>query len=270
MLTSKISALGVPPTHEALLASMNRAADLARYEILNWSEDPIVSIKSDRSPVTDVDLRADEIIQELLTANNYGIPVFSEEGWAIDPQISRYWTVDPIDGTISFIRNIPLYAILLGLVWDHVPSAGLIDLPALGMRMTGVLGRGCFLDGKRVTVSQTSNLSNAMISHGDVSRFDVVSERIGLEKLGARVPMRRGYTDGFGYLMTIAGRVDLMIDVDINPWESVPIRLLTKEAGGRVATKTFDNGTYGVIFGAPELVPQVIDLMKPGWELAED
>ncbi|MBN4059410.1 hypothetical protein JYT32_00670 [Dehalococcoides mccartyi] len=267
MLNLKAVVADAAPSSEALLTAMNRAATSARDEILNWSTDPIVSSKSDGSPVTDVDLRADDLIKTALTEGAPRVPILSEEGQAIDPLIPRYWTVDPIDGTISFIRRIPLFAILIGLVWDHAPRAGLIDLPVLGMRMTGVAGAGCYLDGKRVFASSTTDIRTALISHGDVSRFDVVSERCGLEKLGSLVPMRRGYTDGFGYLMTIAGRVDLMIDVDINPWEMVPIRLLTREAGGRVATKTFKNGRCGIIFGAPHLIPRVVEMMTPGWEL---
>ncbi len=267
MVVSRIASQDVFTHIELAQASMNEAANAARSSILNAPDNPLVVVKNDNTPVTEVDLAADQAIRSVLSSSALSIPILSEEADSINPESPRYWTVDPIDGTVSFIRRIPLFAVLLGLVWDHVPVAGLIDLPSLNMRMEGADGRGCFLNGEPVFSSDAEDLSIAMVSHGDVSTFDVVGEREGLEQLGKLVPMRRGYTDGFGYAMTVAGRVDLMIDVNINPWETIPIRILTKEAGGTVASKTFDNGKQGVIFGAPALVSQVMGLMMPGWKL---
>lgn len=267
MLDTRIRTTTLGPDVAPTITSMNIAADAGRAVIKDDTEPLLMVTKTDGSPLTNADIRVNEAIIASLEASSPKLPILSEELDAIDPGFKRFWTVDPIDGTISFIRDIPLYAILIGLVWDDAPAAGLIDLPELDIRISGVSGHGCFQNEERVFASENDSWNTALIAHGDVSSFDAVGERENLEELSKLVPMRRGYTDGFGYLMTITGRVDLMVDVNINPWEVVPISVLVNEAGGLVGAKQFQSGKSGLIFGAPELVRKGITIMGSDWDL---
>lgn len=103
--------------------------------------------KADGSPVTQADMTAHNILTRRLSELTPDIPVLSEED--VTPfQRRREWTqcwiVDPLDGTRSFLRHSPEFAVCIGLVQTGSPVMGLIDLPAYGRTYIGVVGRGAW------------------------------------------------------------------------------------------------------------------------------
>jgi histidinol phosphatase-like enzyme (inositol monophosphatase family) len=237
------------------------AADLARAEILPRFRGVAVETKSDGSPVTEADLAAERAIRDHLRAAfpDFGLhgEEFGNEGGDDGP----HWIIDPIDGTIGFARGIPLFTTLIALVDGGEPVLGLIDCPALDERYVGWRNGGCRRNGEPTAVSQETDLRNAIISHGDPYCFDLFGARETFERMAREIPMLRGYTDAFGHSQVLAGGVDAMVDLALNPWDAAATQILVKEAGGRCVTLPGPGGKLGLIFGSPALVEQLEDFL---------
>jgi histidinol phosphatase-like enzyme (inositol monophosphatase family) len=241
------------------------AADRARAEILPRFRRVEVERKPDGSPVTQADRAAERVIRELLREGDPEAAILGEElGGEGDLAAGRAWVVDPIDGTIAFSRGIPLFATLLAYLEDGEPRLGLIDLPALGERYVGWRAGGCRRNGELVHVSGATDLSQALISHGDPFCFERAGERAAFERMAREVPLLRGYTDAFGHAQVLSGAVDAMVDLDLSPWDVAATRLLVPEAGGECLAIPYPGGKTGLVLGAPALVEQLAGFLAHG------
>jgi myo-inositol-1(or 4)-monophosphatase len=235
-----------------------RAADAARAEILPRFRNVGVETKSDGSPVTEADRRAEQAIREVLREAYPEFGLLGEEYGAEAAEAGQpTWVIDPIDGTIAFSRGIPLFSTLIALQVDERSVMGLIDLPALGERTVGWKGGGCRRNGELVRVSAASDLGDSLVSHGDPSCFRRAGLEEGLLEMTRTIPCLRGYTDAFGHALVLTGAVDAMVDLDLNPWDVAPTQILVEEAGGACHTIQQANGKVGLVFGSPALVEQL-------------
>ncbi|MHC4993096.1 MAG: inositol monophosphatase family protein, partial [Planctomycetota bacterium] len=171
------------------------------------------------------------------------------------------WVVDPIDGTIAFSRGIPLFTTLIALVVEGEPVLGLIDCPMLNERFVGWRGGGCRRNGVETRVSQETDLSQAIVSHGDPFCFDQFGARSAFERMAREIPMLRGYTDAFGHAQVLGGGVDAMVDLSLNLWDAAATQVLVAEAGGHCLTLPGKGGKLGLVFGSPALVEQLADFL---------
>jgi histidinol phosphatase-like enzyme (inositol monophosphatase family) len=240
------------------------AADAARREILPRFRRVAVETKRDGSPVTEADRAAERAIREVLRGFDRDLAILGEEYGADGDAAQRGWIVDPIDGTISFSRGVPLYGALIALVDDGSPVLGLIDLPSLGERTCGHRGGGVRRNGAAVRCSQETELARAIVSHGDPFAFELFGRRAVWSRLAAEARMLRGYTDAFGHAQVLAGGVDVMIDVNLNPWDAAATQALVPEAGGRCETIAPGPGGKGIglVFGSPALVEQLLEISR--------
>ena len=242
--------------HAAAVAS--HAADLAREETVARFRNVNVEVKGDGSPVTEADRAAERRIRETLLAEFPDFAVLGEEyGGAVQAD-GPQWIIDPIDGTLAYTRGLPLYSTLIALSVDGESVVGLIDLPLLGERYVAWKGGGCTRNGEPTRVSQSSDLDTAIVSHGDVVCFDRANARAGWDRMAARIPFLRGYTDAFEHGMVLGGGVDAMVDFDLSPWDAAATRILVPEAGGACHTRAGNNDKVGLIFGSPALCEQLL------------
>jgi len=236
-----------------------RAADLARVEILSRFRSVAIEHKADGSPVTEADRQAEQAIRKSLRESFPDFGILGEEFGAEEARSGSdapRWVVDPIDGTIAFSRGIPLFSTIIALLDESgEPVVGLIDLPALDERLVGWKNGGCFLGDRPVRVSRATELESALVSHGDAFCFDAARERSLYEALARELRMFRGYTDAFGHAQVLTGGIDVMIDMDLNPWDAAATQLLVPEAGGKCFTRSRNGGKkLDLIFGSPALV----------------
>ncbi len=173
------------------------------------------------------------------------------------------WVIDPIDGTLSFSRGLPLFGTLIALFEDGAPVLGLIDLPALGERTAGYRGFGVWRSGARVRVSGETDLRRAIIAHGDAEAFERFGARAEYERLTRELPLLRGYSDAFGHAMVLGGAVGAMVDVNLKPWDIAATQALVPEAGGHCLCVDRGAQGFGLIFGNPALVAQLGERL--GW-----
>jgi len=244
-----------------------RACDLARKEILSRFRSVTAEFKSDGSPVTEADRAAERVIRQVLREAYPDFGLLGEEygeteaGSADAPS----WIVDPIDGTISFVRGIPLFGTLIALMHGGRPVVGVIDLPALDDRYVGWKGAGCFRNGVRVQVSQQADLRQSIVAHGDPICFEWAGQMPVLDRLHHSIPLVRGYTDAFGHALVLSASLDAMVDCDLNPWDTAATELLVVEAGGACVVRRRvkeQKPKFDLVFGSPALVEQLSDFFE--------
>jgi myo-inositol-1(or 4)-monophosphatase len=241
-----------------------RACDLARKEILSRFRSVTAEFKSDGSPVTEADRAAERVIRRVLSEAYPDFGLIGEEYGEAEASSADApsWIIDPIDGTISFVRGIPLFGTLIALVHGGRPLVGVIDLPALDERYVGWKGAGCHRNGVRVHVSQQSDLRSSIVAHGDPICFEWAGQMGVLDRMHHEIPLVRGYTDAFGHSLVLSASLDAMVDCDLNPWDAAATELLVAEAGGACVIRRRSKDQkpkLDLVFGSPALVEQLTD-----------
>ncbi|MGH2543762.1 MAG: inositol monophosphatase family protein, partial [Ardenticatenaceae bacterium] len=131
-----------------------------------------VEWKGDASPVTVADRGAEELLRRLIETKYPDHAIVGEEfGETHRAGASFRWILDPIDGTRSFIRGVPLYAVLVGLEIEGEMVVGVVNFPALGEIVTATKGEGCRWNGRACRVSRVAHLSEALVCYTDPAAF---------------------------------------------------------------------------------------------------
>ena len=214
---------------------LNEAVELAREAgrlTLDWFNDHELSVgrKDDGSPVTEADKAAEALLREALSKRFPDDGVIGEEFPEEQGTSGRTWIIDPIDGTRSFVRGVPLYTTLLALIDQHGPAIGIAAVPPLDEAVWAGRGLGCYHNGHRCQVSSQDDLGRSYLS---ASGFEWWPEGAfpRVSQSGARM---RTWGDGYGYVLVATGRVDAMIDPGLNLWDIAPMLVIVPEAGGRI------------------------------------
>lgn len=222
--------ISTPPVPETFL---EEAVDLARQAgrlTLDWYKPTVeVITKRDGSPVTEADRAAERLLRDALADRYPHDSVVGEEFDDRGGDSGRTWFIDPIDGTQSFIRGVPLFATLLALEDTHGVAVGVIDLPALEETVMAGRGLGCFLNNRRIGVSDGAALEGSVLC---TSGFDLLPGRLA-DRLHRSPLVLRGWGDAYGYALVAGGRVEAMLDPVVKPWDIAPMGVIISEAGGR-------------------------------------
>jgi histidinol-phosphatase len=191
-----------------------------------------VESKRDGTPVTVADRAAEEIARDWLRARFPDDGILGEELGEERPEARRRWVLDPIDGTKTFVRGVPLWGSLVALHEGETVLAGAIYCPAVGELVTAALGAGCWWNGNRCTVSAIGDLTPATIVTTD-ERFVGHPRRGAMwRELAERVSVSRSWGDCYGYLLVATGRAELMTDPVLSPWDAAALLPVITEAGG--------------------------------------
>lgn len=187
--------------------------------------------KADDSPVTIADREAERTARELIEAKFPYDGVLGEEWGETRPGARRRWIIDPIDGTRSYVRGVPLYGVLVALEEANEILLGVIHMPALGETVYAARGEGCWWNGRRALVSGVTELSRALVLTTDVS-VEADARAAGWKRLRARAGATRTWGDCYGYAMVATGRAEAMLDPVLSVWDAAPMRPIIEEAGG--------------------------------------
>ena len=218
-----------------------------------------VETKQDGSPVSVADREAEEIIRAVLGSRSLGeqIDILGEEQGFQGSGTRFRWTIDPIDGTRSFIRGIPLFGTIVALedTTDHRAMLGVIHLPELNMTLSSARGLGSWRNGKAIHVSATTQPEQAIIAVGDPLQFSSAQLDTVYHRLYELCPCLRGYTDCFGHALVASGAVGVMLDPALNPWDVMATQVLIEEAGGTMLQRpSAAEGKVDALFGNSDCV----------------
>lgn len=254
---------------EALLkVGLRLAAGARRIILATLARGLRVSVKPDRSFVTDADRAVERFIRGELRRRFPDHGLVGEEFGSIQPDAPYRWIVDPIDGTLSFLRGIPLYGTILALQHRGRPVLGIIDHPGLGETYSAAAGLGAFLDGRRLRLHDLGPrepIEGEVIATGDRGHFVRLGAERRFDKLMASHPQVRSYADCFGHTLAARGAVGAMADFGVKLWDIAATEVLVTEAGGRyelVSERPSPDGAhYGVVFGKPRVVRWLLPIL---------
>lgn len=218
-------------------------------------------------PVTEAD-RAIEALLRAGISNVYpGDRIVGEENGETGPAgAARTWYLDPIDGTKAFMTGMAGWGTLVGVVEDGRAVAGWMDQPVLGETFAAVHGRATVRrrsDGPGaidLRASGCTELSEAIMYTTHPSMFGDDGEvRSRYDELGRRVRLQRFGGDCYAYCMLAAGRVDLVVEADLNSYDIVALIPIIEAAGGVITgpdgRQPLEGGTV-VAAATPELADQ--------------
>jgi len=260
-----MSNLSLTPDQIAqLLGTATEAAQAAAVPIQAYFDrhDLRVMAKSDGSPVTQADREAEDLIRvHLLSKAGVGpMDILGEERGLQGPGTRWRWMVDPIDGTRSFVRGIPLFGTIIALVDTHenVPLIGVIHLPILGMTYSAAKGQGVRCQGERLQLSQDQKLEDTIIGVGDFAQFQDAQREQDYHRLLTLSGYVRGYTDCFGHSLVVNGALGAMLDPALNPWDILATQVLIEEAGGRMVLRpSRTSNKVDALFGNSAIVDMI-------------
>lgn len=191
-----------------------------------------VEWKADGSEVTRADREAESVAREWIHRRFPNDAIFGEELGAEGEQDGRRWLIDPIDGTRSFVRGVPLWGSMIAVEERGTVLVGAINCPATGDFVIAARGEGCWHNGVRASVSSVDTLSEATILGTDqrFRRNPARAERF--SALSTKVAIARSWGDCYGYVLVATGRAELMVDDRLSPWDIASLVPIIEEAGG--------------------------------------
>ena len=192
----------------------------------------VVETKADQSPVTIADRSAEETLRSFVR-KHFPNDGFLGEEFGDSPGSSGYrWIIDPIDGTRSFIRNIPIWATLVGLEYRGEMIAGIAYIPVWNQTFRALRGDGAFRDDRRIRVSDTAQLGKSLFSYSSFGFFKAAGKQDHFAQLLAETERSRAYADFYGFVLVAQGSVDLMADYGVHIWDVAGLKVIVEEAGG--------------------------------------
>ena len=220
--------------------------------------------KTDDTPVTVADREAERLIRERIEARYPDHAILGEEFGVTGRSDSEHlWILDPIDGTKSFVRGVPLYGVLIGLQIDGVCEVGAAYFPAIDEMVCAAKGDGCYLNGRRARVS-TRSLAQGIASYTDVASFDEHGRATAWERVLSAAGSARGWSDAYGHALVATGRAELMLDPIMNPWDCGPFPPILREAGGYFGDWSGNETIYAneAMSTTQTILPEVLRLVE--------
>src|ERR1700759_4196280 len=218
------------PELQAALDAAEKAAKIARSLYQRNIE---IRIKADKSPVTEADVRCELAIREILERRFPTHGFYGEETGFHREQADNIWIVDPIDGTKAFVREYPMFSTQIALARRGEFVLGVSSAPIYGELAYAERGRGAFLNGKPISVSDIAVVESAHISVGNMKSLATGPQWTRYGEMIARANRIRGYGDFLHYHFLASGKIDAVIETDINILDVAACVAIVNEAGGR-------------------------------------
>jgi myo-inositol-1(or 4)-monophosphatase len=222
-----------------LIAFAEELAVAARNETLGrWATGCAAENKGKGAfdPVTEADREAERVMRALIRERYPDHGITGEE-WSDEPGSSAYcWSLDPVDGTRSFICRLPTWVTLIGLLLDGNPLLGLADVPCLGETYVG-LGTDAWMSWKdetaRITTSGCTSVPETRLSATDPAMFEGPAAAA-FDCLCHEVRTVRFGHDGYAYARLAAGSIDLVVEAGLKPFDYNALIPLVSGAGGTI------------------------------------
>jgi histidinol phosphatase-like enzyme (inositol monophosphatase family) len=197
-----------------------------------YGKSPDVRTKNDGSPVSTADFDAERAAREWIEQKFPEDGIVGEEFAPTRESAKRRWILDPIDGTFTFLQNVPLWGTLVAVVEGENVIAGAAYFPALGETIVAAPGKGAWWNGSRTAVSEVSELKSARLVTTDARFKRDPARRHRWLQLQNGAQAMRTWGDCYGYLLVATGRADVMVDDVVSSWDLAALLPVITEAGG--------------------------------------
>ena len=196
-----------------------------------------VETKPDLTPVSDADRAAEDSLRNILRRSRPRDAVLGEESGQTGTG-PRRWVIDPIDATKNYVRGVPVWATLIGLMDGDEVVVGVVTAPALGHRWWAATGGGAWTGrsltkASRCKVSEVNKLSDASFSYSGIGGWAEGGKLDGFLSLSQAVWRTRGFGDFWSHMLVAEGAVDISAEPDVSLWDLAALQVIVQEAGGR-------------------------------------
>ena len=215
-------------------AALIAAEQAGTFALQYFDREVAVEWKVDDSPVTIADRGSENLLRKSLVGqlNHDG---FLGEEFGDTPGSSGYrWIIDPIDGTRSFVRGIPIWACMIGLEFKGELIAGVVALPAMKQVFRALRGDGAYRDNRRIRVSDIATLDKSHVYYSSISWFTKAGADKQFLNLVSLTERQRGFGDFYGFMMVAQGSGEIALDHGVHAWDIAAIEPIIAEAGGKL------------------------------------
>lgn len=215
------------------LANIADSITLERY----GAADLEVATKPDLTPVSEADTAVERALRDRLATVRPEDSVLGEE-YGDSGQGARRWIIDPIDGTMSYVRRLPFWATLIALQDGDEVMVGAVSAPALRRRWWAARGSGAHVDEglgaapRRIQVSAVAELGDAHLCLSAASEWEAIGRLDAILELERRCWRTRGYGDLWSYMFVAEGALDIGLDPKASVWDLAAMQVIVEEAGG--------------------------------------
>lgn len=214
---------------QTAMRAARKAADISRHY---YAGNFTVETKADLTPVTQADVECEQAIRDIILDRYPDHGFFGEETGRTQGDADHVWLVDPIDGTKGFVRQYPFFSTQIALLHAGeivlgVSSGTMMDEFAWAER-----GQGAWLNGERLRVSDIADPDRAAVSTGNLGSLARSGGWAALAEILARADRTRGYGDFYHYHLLAAGKIEAVIESDVNILDIAALSLIVEEAGG--------------------------------------
>ncbi|OUT65222.1 MAG: histidinol-phosphatase [Planctomycetaceae bacterium TMED10] len=233
------------------------------------SRDLKVEQKEDLSPVTIADREAERLLRKRIEASFPDDGIEGEEFGSQPGKSAFRWLLDPIDGTKSFVSGVPLFGTMVAVLCEDEPQIGVMEFPALGESIYAARGQGAWHSkvGKSPVASHVSavdRLSYGLFCTTAIETFESTGRFHLFQSLQHRARLTRTWGDCYGYLLVATGRAELMVDPELNPWDTAALLPILEEAGGTLTDFSGEKTVFGgeAVATNGHIFPEVLKLIS--------
>ena len=215
-----------------VLADQADSITLKRFK----AQDLHVSTKPDLTEVSDADIAVEDALRSMLSRTRPRDAVIGEErdNTGYGP---RRWVIDPIDGTRNFVRGVPVWATLIGLMVEDEVVVGVVSAPALGRRWWAHAGGGAYtgknlMSGTRIIASSVSRIEDASLSYSSIGGWVTSGRGQQFVDLMRDCWRTRAYGDFWSYMLVAEGAVDIASEPELELYDMAALVPIVTESGG--------------------------------------
>ncbi len=214
--------------------AIKAAKEAGKILVANFSRIKKIKKKAPGDYVTNIDLMAEKKIINIIKKRFPSHSILSEEVGFIDNKSDFIWYIDPLDGTHNYIHNFPLFGVSIAVAHKGELQAGVIYLPMLKELYVAQRGKGAFLNGKKIKVSERL-IQHSMVGFGAVLRRKNEEKLAILKKLAGNIlDIRIFGVAVYTATLVAKGNLDAHVAVTSLPWDIAAGALIIQEAGGRI------------------------------------
>ena len=198
-----------------------------------YSNNVKVTMKEDYTPVTVADVETEQKIKEVIADAYPDHGFYGEETGQSNLDAEYVWLIDPIDGTKSFVREYPFFSTQIALMHQGELIVGVSNGVMFDECAWASKGEGAFLNGEAIHVSDISTLRDASLSTGNIASLAAnEAQWRGLGGLTQAVNRTRGYGDFYHYHLLASGKIEIIVESDVNILDIAALSVIVSEAGG--------------------------------------
>jgi len=233
--------------------------------IMEYFESPDLEVlsKSDDTPVTAADRRAEEMIRAAIETLYPEHGIMGEEFGNTNESAGYQWVIDPIDGTKTFTAGTPLFGTMIALLKEGEPLFGCVNYPVIHKRLSGD-NQNAYCDTRAITARTGVALSEAILLTTDLQVLPRYQNGSNFSELVAQTKFCRTWGDCFGYYLVATGKADIMLDPIMNPWDIMALVPILRGSGAVITDWHGGNPAKGdsTVASNPDLHESVLRILN--------